>query len=116
MSCSIVDVLMGDIVSLGPGRRAGVLVDFKNPVWNPVLSTRPGITDLASLVYRNEEEILEAETARDLLSGVVPLPSLELICITAEQFDLARPQTVLERSIQSLSRWLRSGYSQMYLH
>jgi lipopolysaccharide/colanic/teichoic acid biosynthesis glycosyltransferase len=35
-------------------------VHLEEPMWQAVLQVRPGITDLASLLYRNEEELLGA--------------------------------------------------------
>jgi len=45
---------------IGPRPEVPRYVDLDDPAWKAVLSVRPGITDLATLVYRNEEEILAA--------------------------------------------------------
>ncbi|HZS50186.1 MAG TPA: sugar transferase [Bryobacterales bacterium] len=52
------NVLKGDMSLVGPRPEVPAFVDFQDPTWQTVLQVRPGITDLASLVYRNEEEIL----------------------------------------------------------
>ncbi len=52
------NVLKGDLSIVGPRPEVARYVDLNNPVWRQVLSVRPGITDLATLVYRNEEELL----------------------------------------------------------
>jgi lipopolysaccharide/colanic/teichoic acid biosynthesis glycosyltransferase len=52
------NVLKGDMSLVGPRPEIPAFVDFQDPVWQTVLQVRPGITDLASLVFRNEEEIL----------------------------------------------------------
>lgn len=73
------NVLKGDMSFIGPRPEVPYFVDFENPVWNRVLSTRPGITDLASLVYRNEEEVLEGRDNPEIYYREVVLPAkLEL--------------------------------------
>jgi lipopolysaccharide/colanic/teichoic acid biosynthesis glycosyltransferase len=52
------NVLRGDMRLVGPRPEVPHLVDLQNPAWQRVLAVRPGITDLASLIYRNEEELL----------------------------------------------------------
>ncbi len=55
------NVLKGDMSLVGPRPEVPAFVDFQDPVWQTVLQVRPGITDLASLVYRNEGEILSGQ-------------------------------------------------------
>lgn len=52
------NVLKGDMSLVGPRPEIPRYVDAEAPEWCEVLSYRPGITDLATLVYRNEEELL----------------------------------------------------------
>jgi lipopolysaccharide/colanic/teichoic acid biosynthesis glycosyltransferase len=52
------NVLRGDMSLVGPRPEIPGFVDPQDPAWNTVLEVKPGITDVASLVYRNEEEIL----------------------------------------------------------
>lgn len=52
------NVLRGDMNLIGPRPEVPRYVNLDDPAWKAVLSVRPGITDLATLVYRNEEEIL----------------------------------------------------------
>jgi lipopolysaccharide/colanic/teichoic acid biosynthesis glycosyltransferase len=52
------NVLAGDMHFIGPRPELPPLVNTGDPLWRAVLSGRPGITDLATLVYRNEEELL----------------------------------------------------------
>jgi lipopolysaccharide/colanic/teichoic acid biosynthesis glycosyltransferase len=54
----LVNVLKGDMSLCGPRPEVPCYVDLRDPVWQAVLEERPGITDPASLVYRNEEEVL----------------------------------------------------------
>ena len=56
------NVLRGDMSLIGPRPEVPCFVDACSPVWRAVHSVRPGITDLATLVYRDEERILAAFT------------------------------------------------------
>jgi lipopolysaccharide/colanic/teichoic acid biosynthesis glycosyltransferase len=52
------NVLHGDMAFVGPRPEVPEYVDLSNPQWQRVLSVKPGITDLASLAFRNEEDLL----------------------------------------------------------
>jgi len=52
------NVLRGDMQFVGPRPELPSLVNPADPVWRAVLEHKPGITDLPSLVYRDEDEIL----------------------------------------------------------
>lgn len=54
----IYNVLRGDMSFVGPRPEITELVDFTNPLWEEVLSVRPGITDPVTLRLRNEEAFL----------------------------------------------------------
>jgi lipopolysaccharide/colanic/teichoic acid biosynthesis glycosyltransferase len=56
----LLNVLKGEMSLIGPRPELPEFVDLTNPYWQSVLEQRPGITDLASLTYRNEEEVLGA--------------------------------------------------------
>jgi lipopolysaccharide/colanic/teichoic acid biosynthesis glycosyltransferase len=53
-----INVLKGDMSMVGPRPEVPEFVEQGNRLWDEVLSVRPGITDLATLVYRNEEQLL----------------------------------------------------------
>jgi lipopolysaccharide/colanic/teichoic acid biosynthesis glycosyltransferase len=54
------NVLKGDMSLVGPRPEVPEHVQFEAPMWQAVLQVRPGITDLATLLYRDEESILSA--------------------------------------------------------
>jgi lipopolysaccharide/colanic/teichoic acid biosynthesis glycosyltransferase len=54
----LVNVLKGDMSLVGPRPEVPEHVDFDALIWRVVLQARPGITDLATLLYRDEERIL----------------------------------------------------------
>lgn len=59
------NVLRGEMSLIGPRPEVPEYVDAEDVHWSAVLAARPGITDLASLVYRNEEEILASSVNPD---------------------------------------------------
>jgi lipopolysaccharide/colanic/teichoic acid biosynthesis glycosyltransferase len=52
------NVLRGEMSLIGPRPEVPCFVNAGDPVWQAVHRVRPGITDLATLVYRDEERIL----------------------------------------------------------
>ena len=52
------NVMMGDMSLVGPRPELKRYVDMYTPEQRKVLMVRPGITDLASIEYRREEELL----------------------------------------------------------
>jgi lipopolysaccharide/colanic/teichoic acid biosynthesis glycosyltransferase len=54
------NVLKGDMSLVGPRPEVPEYVEVEAPIWRSVLRFRPGVTDLATLLYRDEERILGA--------------------------------------------------------
>ena len=52
------NVLTGDMALVGPRPEVPHFVDIKNPLWQIVLLSKPGITDPVTLLLRNEETLL----------------------------------------------------------
>jgi lipopolysaccharide/colanic/teichoic acid biosynthesis glycosyltransferase len=52
------NVLKGDMSLVGPRPEVPCFVQLNSPVWQQVLSVRPGITEFASLVFYGEEALL----------------------------------------------------------
>lgn len=55
----LINVFIGDMSLVGPRPEVRKYVDMYTPEQMHVLDVRPGITDLASIRYRNENELLE---------------------------------------------------------
>jgi lipopolysaccharide/colanic/teichoic acid biosynthesis glycosyltransferase len=56
----LLNVLMGDMSFIGPRPEVPEYVQLEAPIWQAVLQVRPGLTDLATLLYRDEERLLGA--------------------------------------------------------
>ena len=76
------NVLRGDMSLVGPRPEVPAFVEPHADVWRIVLAVRPGITDLASLLYRNEEELLAAvdDVEQHYRSAILP----EKLALNAE--------------------------------
>lgn len=70
----LVNVLQGSMSFIGPRPEVPEYVVVDNDVWRKVLEVRPGITDLASLAFRDEEAILASAPDRDAYYRSVILP------------------------------------------
>jgi lipopolysaccharide/colanic/teichoic acid biosynthesis glycosyltransferase len=70
----LVNVLRGDMSFVGPRPQVEWAVRLYTPEERELLSVRPGITDFASLKFRNEGEILRgsADPDRDYLEKIAP--------------------------------------------
>ncbi len=74
-----VNVIRGEMSLIGPRPEVRKYVDLQGPVWKQVLQYRPGITDLASLVFRDEETVLgQAAEPEDLYRSVILPAKLDL--------------------------------------
>ena len=56
----LINVLVGDMSLVGPRPEVRHYVDYWSPEQMHVLDVRPGITDPASIKFRNENELMEA--------------------------------------------------------
>ena len=70
-----INVLLGDMSVCGPRPEIPRYVDFSDPLWRQVLRERPGITDPASLLYRNEEQVLAAAEDPEIFYQQILLPA-----------------------------------------
>lgn len=62
----LINVFVGDMSLVGPRPEVRKYVDLYTPEQLHVLDVRPGITSLASICYRNENELLENVEDPDL--------------------------------------------------
>lgn len=73
------NVLRGDMSLVGPRPEVPEYVQLQALAWRAVLEVRPGITDPASLLYRNEEEVLGEARDPELLYRERILPAKLLL-------------------------------------
>lgn len=70
----LLNVVKGEMSLVGPRPEAERYVRQYRPEWEPLLDVRPGITDLASLVFRDEESLLAraVDPERAYVEAVMP--------------------------------------------
>ena len=68
------NVLVGDMSLVGPRPEVPQYIVGHDTVWEHVLSIKPGITDLATLQFRDEETVLESTNNRERAYIDVVLP------------------------------------------
>jgi lipopolysaccharide/colanic/teichoic acid biosynthesis glycosyltransferase len=73
------NVLLGDMELIGPRPEVPAYVDQADPAWRTVLRCKPGLTDLSTLLYRNEEEILAQHADPDQVYRQELLPKKLLL-------------------------------------
>jgi|SRR5579862_9756742 lipopolysaccharide/colanic/teichoic acid biosynthesis glycosyltransferase len=71
----LMNVLKGEMSLIGPRPEVPDYVQFQAPMWQAILEVRPGITDLATLLYRDEEKILGACANADSFYRETVLPA-----------------------------------------
>lgn len=83
----LINVFIGDMSLVGPRPEVRKYVDMYSPEQMRVLSVRPGITSLASIRYRNENDILAAadDPDRCYIEQVMP----DKLAIDLEYVDRA---------------------------
>jgi lipopolysaccharide/colanic/teichoic acid biosynthesis glycosyltransferase len=69
------NVLKGDMSLVGPRPEVPEYVQLEAPVWQAVLQVRPGVTDLATLLYRHEELLLGASADPNAFYREAVLPA-----------------------------------------
>jgi lipopolysaccharide/colanic/teichoic acid biosynthesis glycosyltransferase len=73
------NVLKGDMSLVGPRPEVPEYVRLEAPIWQAVLQVRPGVTDLATLLYRDEEKLLGASEDPNTFYREIVLPAKLLL-------------------------------------
>ncbi|WP_195326345.1 sugar transferase [Parabacteroides distasonis] len=89
----LINVFKGDMSLVGPRPEVRKYVDMYTEEQMHVLDVRPGITDLASIRYRNENELLERVNDPDMYYVEVIMPdklriNLEYVARHSFTFDI----------------------------
>ena len=100
----LLNVLRGEMSFVGPRPQVQWAVDLYTPEERQLLSVRPGITDYASLVFRNEAEILRGSTDpdRDYLVKIAPT-KIRLGLEYVRRHNLATDLSILFATLGALS-------------
>jgi lipopolysaccharide/colanic/teichoic acid biosynthesis glycosyltransferase len=69
------NVIRGDMSLVGPRPEVPEYVSLESAIWRAVLQVRPGITDLATLLFRNEEAVVALSGNPDKFYREMVLPA-----------------------------------------
>ena len=99
------NVLVGQMSLVGPRPEVPRWVKLDDPDWLKVLSIRPGITDPASIAYRNEEKLLAAsdDPERTYEQEILPR-KLELSCRYVDSRSLLGDVGIILKTLLGTSR------------
>lgn len=103
------NVVRGDMSLVGPRPEIKKWVDVYPCQWERVLQVRPGITDPASIFYRNEEELLaKADDPEACYRSVVLPHKLELYTQYVQQQSFFKDIKIIFQTVWSLV-WIKVG-------
>ncbi len=99
----LLNVVKGEMSLVGPRPEAERYVRHYRPEWEPLLEVRPGITDLASLVFRDEEELLAPahDRERAYVEAVMPA-KLEVALEGVRRSSAFYDASIIARTIGSV--------------
>lgn len=99
------NILRGDMSLVGPRPEVPRYVEVYRPQWAPLLAVRPGLTDEASLRFRDEERLLEMAHDRDRAYVEVVMPiKLELALEGVARASTLHDLGVLARTALAIVR------------
>ena len=108
----LLNVLKGDMSLVGPRPEVRKYVDMYNDVQKKVLMVRPGITDMASIAYKNENELLaiSPDPEKTYIEQVMP-EKLKLNMLFIEKPTLGNYFRIIFKTLFSISRASRPAIS-----
>ena len=99
------NVLRGDMSLVGPRPEVPRYVDAYRPEWENLFSVRPGLTDPASLVFRDEERLLASAHDQELAYREVIMPiKLQLALEGVERSSFRHDLGILARTVSAVLR------------
>lgn len=102
----LVNVLCGDMSLVGPRPEVPHYVElYPSDLRNRILSVRPGITDRASIKYRNEAELLARQPDPDKYYRSVVMPDkLQLAAQYADRVSVAEDIRIIFDTLRAVFR------------
>jgi lipopolysaccharide/colanic/teichoic acid biosynthesis glycosyltransferase len=101
----LINVLRGDMSLVGPRPEVARYVERYPDAYARILQVRPGITDLAAIEYRDEEQLLAAATDPEQVYVSEILPAkIRLYDAYLEQRSLLMDAKILMRTLAAVIR------------
>jgi lipopolysaccharide/colanic/teichoic acid biosynthesis glycosyltransferase len=100
------NVIRGEMSLVGPRPEVPRYVEQYRPEWQRLFTVRPGITDLASITFRDEEALLALARDRDRAYREVIMPAkLALALEGVEHSSLGYDLRIIARTALSILRY-----------
>jgi lipopolysaccharide/colanic/teichoic acid biosynthesis glycosyltransferase len=104
------NVVRGDMSIVGPRPEVPRYVERYRPEWEALLRVRPGLTDLASLTFREEEHLLGLARDRERAYTEVVMPiKLRLALEGLEHSSVVDDLALIARTAAAVVRRRKSG-------
>lgn len=99
----LINIIKGDMSFVGPRPEVKKWTEFYPEKWKVVLSVKPGITDKASIEFRNEEELLsKSEYPEEVyLNKILPI-KLDLNIDYAKNHTFSGDLIIILRTLKAL--------------
>jgi lipopolysaccharide/colanic/teichoic acid biosynthesis glycosyltransferase len=99
----LINVLFGDMSIVGPRPEIKLWTEVYPDRWSIVHSVKPGITDNASIEFRNEEELLaNADDSETMYKDVILPRKLDLYIKYVENQSLSGDMEIIFRTIKTV--------------
>jgi len=99
----LINVLRGDMSLVGPRPEVKKWVDVYPQQWAYILTVKPGITDNAAILFRNEEQILTRSTNPEIYYKEIILPEkLNIYRIYIDNHSLKGDILIILKTIYSI--------------
>jgi lipopolysaccharide/colanic/teichoic acid biosynthesis glycosyltransferase len=97
------NVLKGDMSIVGPRPEVKKWVDIYPQQWSQILTVKPGITDNASILFRNEEQILARSANPEMYYKEIILPKkLNIYIEYINHHSFKRDLLIIFKTIHSI--------------
>jgi len=97
------NVLLGDMSMVGPRPEVRKYVQLYNQEQRKVLSIRPGITDLASIYYASENEILgRSNDPENMYINIIMPEKIKLNLLYVEKYNLRLYFQIIFRTLSEI--------------
>ncbi len=96
----LINVICGEMSLVGPRPEVRTYIELHPECWDKILSIKPGVTDPASVVFRDEEKILEKsdDPEKEYRQKVLPV-KLELYEKYVDDISLLKDLSVLVKTV-----------------
>ena len=101
------NVIRGDMSLVGPRPEVPMWTELYPEKWEIILTVRPGITDPASIAFRNEEDLLKSvDDPAAFYQNVILPKKLELSCAYVARQSIGGDVTILFKTLLTI---IKSG-------